>query len=207
MNRRRILATGTAVAGLAVAAVLTASISVTEAQRSTSQYAATEFSVTVDAVLELEGSVDGTTWNDSEAVTELTFSPDQMALQVGEENAIYAPMHVRVAAGSNTGATANITETRLGDSAFGDSLRGEIYRDVPTCDAAGVTGAESLTSEITLRGQVSEGFALPAPEKSGEPGETVVLCVRAWMNDNNWLLGGTPPPTETATWTVTGVSD
>lgn len=206
MARPRILAAGIATAGISAVLVFAASLSVTEAQRNASQHAATEFVVTVDPVLELEGSADGETWHDSVTATELTFTPDQMALQVGQENAVYARVQVRAAAGSNTGASANIVETGLGDSAFGGSLRGAVYRGAATCDASGVAGAESLTADTELRDQSSIDFTLPAPAARDEPGETVTLCVQVWMNDNNWLLGGTVPPAETARWTVTGTS-
>lgn len=206
MNNRTVVAV-LAASTVGAAAVLGTSISVTEAQRNQSQHAATEFSVTVEQALDLEGSVDGVTWtSDAEEVTQLQFTPDQMALRVGQENAVYAPMQVRTAAGSNVGATATVEETGLGGSDFANSLRGHIYFGAATCDAAGVAGVQRLTEDPLLAGQVSGEFDVAAPENEGAPGQATELCVQVWLNDNNWLLGGTAPPTETATWTVTGTA-
>ncbi|MGP6174741.1 hypothetical protein [Corynebacterium sp. A21] len=204
--RKRRLGVGAVVAVLAAGMTVAASISLTEAQRSASQFAQTEFSVIVEPVLDLEGSTTGVTWGDS---TELTFVPDQMALQVGEENAVYTQLQVRAGTGSNTGATAAVRETGLSaDSGFAASLRGEIFAGVATCDAEGVAapGVTYLTLEKNLRGQESSSFDIAAPNPVGEAGAATQLCVKVWLNNNNWLLGGTTPPTETATWTVTGTS-
>lgn len=206
MSRRGVLTATAAVAAMSAVVLVGASISVTEAQRSSSQHAQTEFSVTVAPTLVLEGSADGLAWNGSGVGTTLTFTPDQMALRVGMEDAVYAPMYVRAGAGSNTAAVARVAETGLGDSDFATALRGEIYRDAPTCDAVGVATAINLSGDAMLRGQRSDDFGIAAPGATGEPGPATQLCVRVWLNDNNWLLGGTTPPTESATWTVTGTS-
>lgn len=188
---------------LAAVVVLGASINETLAARNTSHYAVTQFDVTVQPVLNLEGSVDGETWEESPA---LSFTPEQMALQVGEENAIYSPMLVRGGAGTNSPAAAEVDvaleDTTVSD--FGDSLRGQIFQGAPSCDAAG-TGAEYLiTAGEELRAQRSDSFSVAIPETIGEAGAPTELCVKVWMNDNNWLLGGVAPPVVTATWTVSG---
>lgn len=204
---RRASAVVTAVSVLGGVVLIGASISATLAQRNDNQFAATEFTASVDPVLELEGSVDGVSWDsDPDGVLRLDFSADEMALEVGEEAAIYAPMQVRASAASNSGAAAMISEDGLGDGPFAESLRGEIFLDPASCGAGGAGTARSLTDDPVLRGQSSESFAIPAPQEPGEPGEVVTLCVKVWLDSNNWLLGGTTPPTETATWTVTATT-
>lgn len=206
-GRRRGCAAGTVIVLLAAVMGIGLLVGGTLAQRAGSQFAATEFHVTMAPDLELEGSVDGTAWESGEASPlRLEFDPDELALQVGEENAVYAPMFVRAGAASNAGATATVVENGLGNSDFADALRGEVFEGAAGCDAVGVASAQPLTTGTTLRGQATGEFEIAAPEPLGQPGEATELCVKVWLNDNNWLLGGTMPPTETATWTVTGVT-
>lgn len=204
---RRTSATIAAAAVLGGTVLIGASINETLAQRNDNQFAATEFTVSVLPVFELEGSADGVSWDsDPEGVLSLDFSADEMALEVGEEAAVYAPMQVRASAASNTGAAAMISEGGLEGSAFAASLRGEIFLDPASCQANGVDTAQLLTDDPVLRGQSSGSFVVPAPSVPDEPGEMVNLCAKVWLDNNNWLLGGTTPPTETATWTVTATT-
>lgn len=201
VRRERLLATFAVL--LIAVVVLGASISETLAARNTSHYAVTQFDVTVQPVLNLEGSVDGVSWEESPA---LSFTPEQMALQVGEENAIYSPMLVRGGPGTNSAAAAevNVALEEVGASDFGDSLRGQIFEGATSCDAAGTGEEYLLTAGEGLRAQASDSFEVPIPETIGEAGVPTELCVKVWMNDNNWLLGGAAPPVVTATWTVSG---
>lgn len=187
------------ISALAVAAALLAATpALTEAQRSTTHFAAAELYTSVQPVLNLEGSTDNATWGGSAT---LDFGPEQMALAVGEENAVYASLFVRPGAGTNAAASVTVTETGLLDTGFAHSLRSQIYVDPPSCDESGI-GAQQPIASGALRGQSTSRFGLDAPEIIGEAGDPVELCVQVWMNDNNWLLGGTIPPTDTATWEI-----
>lgn len=187
---------------LAAVAVTGVSMSETLAQRSASEHAATEFAVTVAPEFSLEGSVDGVGWESSEVVVDLVFDADEMALEVGREHTVHAPMQVRSAAGTNISAVATVVEDGLGNSDFAEALRGEIYLEPDSCDGDGVADASVITTDPVLGGQRSETFEIPAPAVPGEVGEAVDLCVAVWLDNNNWLLGGEVSDIERATWVV-----
>lgn len=198
---------------LAAPTAIGASANMTEAARSQDLNLTTEFTFTVGDTtdtpkLVLEHSSNGTDWASTDNETtvhsrSLTFQPDAMALKVGKDNAVYAPMYVRLGKGTTGKATATLTENRLTDSAFPNSLRAQIYKDVDNCSKAGVAGKPTIQKTDTMRGQTTNAFELAAPTATGQPGTTVKLCVETWMNDNNWLLGGKTPPEATANWRVT----
>lgn len=175
---------------------------VTQAQRATTHVAVAEFRATVQPVLNLEGSTNGMTWAESAT---LEFGPEQMALKVGEANAVYSPLWVRPGAGTNTPSSASVSETGLPDTAFATALRGEIYLSPPACNANGINGAQPIASGA-LRRQTSSPFDLGQPTSIGWAGEPVQLCVKVWMNDNNWLLAGTSPGTAQAAWNITATT-
>ena len=195
-NRRGAVACISAVA--VAAALLAVPPVLTEAQRSTTHFAVTELHTSIQPVLNLEGSTDDATWGE---LATLDFGPEQMALAVGEENAVYAPLFVRPGSGTNAASSARVTETGLADTDFATSLRGQIYLGPPSCDESG-TGTQQPIASGGLRAQSTSSFDLEIPETIGEAGASVELCVQVWMNDNNWLLGGTIPPTDTATWEI-----
>ena len=195
-TRRRVTALVCILAGLV--ALVVVPFVVTQAQRATTHVAVSEFRTTVQPVLNLEGSADGMTWAES---TTLGFGPEQMALKVGETNAVYSPLWVRPGAGTNAVSLATVSETGLPDTAFATALHGEIYLNPPTCDAHGTGGVQPIASGA-LRGQISSPFDLKGPTTIGQAGEPVELCIKAWMNDNNWLLAGTSPGAAQATWSV-----
>lgn len=199
-SRRRMAALLCILAGLV--AVVVVPFVVTQAQRATTHAAVTEFRTTVQPMLNLEGSTDGMNWVDSAT---LEFGPEQMALKVGEANAVYSPLWVRPGAGTNAPSSANVSETGLPDTAFAQALRGELYLSPSACDANGTSGAQPIGSGA-LRGQTSSPFDLEQPTTIGRPGEPVELCAKAWMNDNNWLLAGTSPGTAQAAWNITATT-
>lgn len=174
----------------------------TEAQRSTTHFAVAELYTSVQPVLNLEGSTDNATWG---GPTTLDFGPEQMALAVGEDNAVYAPLFVRPGEGTNAASSAIVTETGLMDTDFASSLRGQIYLEPSSCDESGTDPQEPVASGA-LRGQSTSPFDLDIPETIGEAGDSVGLCVKVWMNDNNWLLNGMTPPGATATWEITAIT-
>lgn len=197
---------------LAATTAFGATSTMTEAARSQDFNLRTEFKFKVEdsaatPTLILEHSNNGSNWaSTSEQGTihsrGLTFNPSAMALNVGENNAVYAPMYVRLGKGTTSGAKATIKENRLSTGKFEDALRSRIYVGVDDCSAAGVSGAGIQTS-MNMRGQGTREFNLPAPTQDDQPGATVKLCVKTWMADNNWLLGGKTPPNATANWRVT----
>ncbi|EEW51159.1 Tat pathway signal sequence domain protein [Corynebacterium efficiens YS-314] len=199
-TRRRVTALLCILAGLI--AVVVVPFVVTQVQRATTHVAVTEFRTTVQPVLNLEGSADGMSWAESAT---LGFGAGQMELKVGEANAVYSPLWVRPGAGTNAPSSAIVSETGLPDTAFATALRGEIYLSPPACNANGINGAQPIASGA-LRGQTSSPFDLGQPTSIGQTGEPVGLCVRVWMNDNNWLLAGTSPGTAQATWSVTATT-
>lgn len=93
-SRRRMAALLCILAGL----VAVVPFVVTQAQRATTHAAVTEFRTTVQPMLNLEGSTDGMNWVDSAT---LEFGPEQMALKVGEANAVYSPLWGRPGAGTS----------------------------------------------------------------------------------------------------------
>jgi len=197
---------------LATATAIGATTTVTEAARSesfdlTSEFKFTVADSTVEPVMVLEHSLDGTTWsstNEESTVHSLglRFSPSAMALKVGEQNAVYAPMYVRLGSGTTSKAKATIQENQLTKSGFNDSLRSRVYFNTADCSATGVSG-NGIQKSLIMRGQATDSFTVPAPTTDGQPGATVKLCIKAWMDNNNWLLGGKTPPTATANWRVT----
>lgn len=199
-TRRRVVASICILAGITALVVMPSAL--TEAQRSSTHFAVTEFRTAVQPVLNLEGSTDNASWGESAT---LDFGPEQMALNVGEDNAVYAQMWVRPGAGTNAASSATVSETGLADTAFANSLRGEIYLSPSACDAAG-TGEPRPIASGPLRKQTASPFDLDIPETIGRAGESVELCLKVWMNDNNWLLGGEAPPTDRATWDITATT-
>lgn len=199
-TRRRVTALLCILAGLM--ALVAVPFVVTQAQRTTTHVAVAEFRATVQPVLNLEGSTNGMTWAESAT---LEFGPEQMALKVGEANAVYSPLWVRPGAGTNAPSSASVSETGLPDTAFATALRGEIYLSPSTCDADGTGGAQPIASGA-LWGQTSSRFDLQQPAATGQAGEPVQLCVKVWMNDNNWLLAGTSPGTAQAAWNITATT-
>lgn len=209
MQRMRIAALACAMAGVMA---IGATTSMTEAARSQNFNLTTEFKFTVEEVDDqapkfiLQHSVDGNTYASTDAsgkaeTLELTFDAAALALKPGEDNAVYAPMFVRLGAGTTNDANATLTENQLVDAAFPNSLRARIYKDVESCSADGVAGKTTIHTSENLRGQTTNVFELKAPEAGG-PGETVKLCVEAWMDNNNWLLGGAKTEPVTARWQV-----
>ena len=175
----------------------------TTASFNDSEFATATFVASAPGVLDVEGSPDGVTWtNDAQAVLDMRFDADELALQVGEENAVYAPLHLRAAAESNLAATATVTEDGLpaGDS-FADALQSEIYADTTECSATSVDGASPIATG-GLQGQLSSPFDIEAPLTDGEPGPVQSLCVKVWLDNNNFLLGGTQSDVLTARWVV-----
>ena len=199
MNKQMIRAAASAALLSATVLALT---SPTEAARSKGFNLGAEFPFTVDSAFVLEHSANGVDWANDGKVQSMTFDSRAMALKVGEDNAVYAPMYLRLGAGTASGATATIVENGLRTSAFEQSLRARIYPGVDDCSASGVSG-DGAQNSLNMRGQGTSTFDLPAPTQANQPGEAVRVCVKAWMNDNNWLLGGKTPPTATATWRVT----
>ena len=199
MKKRLVQATASVALG---SVALLAAATPTEAARSKEFNLESEFTFTIEAGFTLEHSANGVDWARDGSVKTMTFDSRAMALKVGENNAVYAPMYLRLGAGTATGATATIQENGLSTSAFEQSLRARIYPGVDDCSAAGVSGTGTQNS-VNMRGQSTSAFDLPAPTQANQPGEAVRVCVKAWMNDNNWLLGGATPPTATATWRVT----
>lgn len=183
-------------------ALVNVPLSVTDAQRTTTHFGVTEFRTQVQPALNLEGSTDGMTWVESAT---LEFGPEQMALKVGEDDAVYAQMWVRSGEGTNAPSLATVSETGLPDTDFTAALRGEIYLSPSSCDANGTSGAQPIASGV-LRGQVSSPFDLGRPGTIGQTGEPVELCAKVWMNDNNWLLAGTGSGTARAAWTITATT-
>lgn len=188
-----------------------ATASMTEAARSKDFNLTTEFKFNVEqeqsTMLVLEHSADGSSFSSTDSATStltrsLSFDPSALAMKPGEANAVYAPMYIRLGAGTTSGANATLTENQLANAPFPNSLRARIYKDVDNCSKAGVAGKTSIQKTLTMRGQATNIFELAAPSETGQPGEPVKLCVEAWMNDNNWLLGGETPPRVTARWQV-----
>lgn len=199
MKRR--LAQAMAIAAVTVATLAAASAP-TEAARSEQFNLESEFKFTIDSSFTLEHSANGVDWVKDGSVKAMTFDSQAMALKAGEANAVYAPMYLRLGAGTVDSASATIKEINLGTSSFEQSLRARIYPNADSCSASGISGTGAQSS-INMRGQGTSPFTLPAPTQANQPGATVRVCVKAWMNDNNWLLGGSNPPTATAKWRVT----
>lgn len=200
MKRR--LAQAMAIAVATVATVAAASAP-TEAARSEQFNLESEFKFTIDSSFTLEHSANGVDWVKDGSVKAMAFNSQAMSLKVGEANAVYAPMYLRLGAGTVDSASATIKEINLGNSSFEQSLRARIYPNVNSCSASGISGTGAQNS-INMRGQsTTSPFTLPAPTQANQPGAPVRVCVKAWMNDNNWLLGGSNPPTATAKWRVT----
>lgn len=196
---------------LAVAAAVVAAIvglgfmtASTLAARQTEEHVTTQFDVLLPNIFELEGSTDNSEWNQGPGtVATLDFDADNLALEPGEANAVYAPMWVRVAAGSTSAGTATISESGVANTSFGRSLRSEIYAGGTRC-AANPDGVRIQSGN--LRNSTTDEFTLAGPDGDA-PGAPTLVCVKAWMADNDWLLGGQTPPTVTATWTVNGQSN
>lgn len=174
----------------------------TEAARSQEFELESEFKFTINSGFTLEHSANGVDWVKDGSVKTIAFDSRAMALKVGEQNAVYAPMYLRLGAGTASNASATLKESGLGSSEFERSLRARIYPGVTNCGSAGVSGT-GVQNTVNMRGQSTSAFELPAPTQANQPGEAVRVCVKAWMNDNNWLLGGANPPTATAKWRVT----
>lgn len=207
---KRAVATGIACA-LTAATVIGSTASMTEAARSKDFNLTTELKFSVQekqtTKFVLEHSADGTNYSSTDSATRtltrsLSFDPSALAMKPGVANAVYAPMYIRLGAGTTSGANATLTENQLADAPFPNSLRARIYKDVDTCSKAGIAGKTPIQKTVTMRGQTTNIFELAAPSETGQPGEPVKLCVEAWMNDNNWLLGGETPPRVTARWQV-----
>lgn len=188
-----------------------ATASMTEAARSKDFNLTTEFKFNVEqeqsTMLVLEHSADGSSFSSTDSATStltrsLSFDPSALAMKPGEANAVYAPMYIRLGAGTTSGANATLTENQLANAPFPNSLRARIYKDVDNCSKAGVAGKTTIQKTAIMRGQTTEAFELTAPAEANQPGKSIKLCVEAWMNDNNWLLGGETPPRVTARWQV-----
>ncbi|WP_087117405.1 hypothetical protein [Corynebacterium urinipleomorphum] len=207
---KRTVATAIACA-LTAATVIGSTASMTEAARSENLNLTTEFKFSVEeqqtTKFVLEHSSDGINFVSTDSATKtlnlsLSFDPSALAMKPGAANAVYAPMYIRLGAGTTSEANATLTENQLTDAPFPNSLRSRIYKDVDTCSKAGIAGKAAIQTITTMRGQTTNAFELAAPNETGKPGEPVKLCVEAWMNDNNWLLGGETPPRVTARWQV-----
>lgn len=192
---------------------VTGLLGVTDAQRSSEQHVTTQFTANV---FDLEASADGETWSDGdvEQPIALDFAPDEMALQVGQENAVYETIQVRMKQGSLIGSEATTVSAHLegagATTGFGQALRASAYViDSPGLCAPGrltrgtelatISGAEDVLHSLNVG-----SFELP-PATAQAPGEATTVCLELWMHDNVWLLGrGTPQKNVSVGWTVTG---
>ena len=188
-------------------AVMVMSVSETAATRSDDEFAGAEVVTTVDPRFDVEASADLLTWtNDPATVLPADFSAEAMALQVGEANAVYAPMHLRAAAGTNLAGTAVLTETALPQGGFPDALRAQVYADAPECSETGTAGGD-LVASGALRGLTSSMFEVGPPAVAGEAGPVQSLCVKVWLDNNDFLLGGEQSGVQTARWLIDATAD
>lgn len=173
------------------------------------EYAQAEIIGAVPVVFDLEGSPDTESWtNNPDTVLAMKFTPDSMALKVGEANAVYAPIHLRAAAETNIGGSATISEQGLSATDnFAQALRGVIFADTPGGSAAVVDGVTPIASG-NLQGMTSTTtFGVEAPTTSGQPGAVQSLCVKVWLDNNDFLLGGTQSGVQTARWVIDATAD
>src|SRR5699024_6686631 len=102
-----------------------------------------------------------TAWNQGPTpIATLDFSADQLALEPGESNAVFAPMWVRVGAGSTAAGRATVSASLPSTHAFADSLRSRVYAGGTRC------GANPDGTQIqfgTLRDSTTSEFDLAAP--------------------------------------------
>lgn len=206
----------TVAAGVLTTAAIAAGaglLGVTDAQRSSEQHVTTEFTANA---FELEASADGTTWSDGDETQPiaLDFAPDQMALQVRQENAVFQPIQVRMKQGSLLGSEATTVSAHLegtdATSGFGQALRANAYvvDDSDVCGRGSMpsgTELETISGAENVLHTLNVGtFELPGATPEA-PGEATTICLEMWMDNNTWLLGqGTPQKNVSVGWTVTG---
>ncbi|MFD5868258.1 hypothetical protein ACFWGD_06555 [Corynebacterium sp. NPDC060344] len=200
-NRRAVALVGAL--GLGSAALGLAAVStMTEAQRATEEHVTGEFALTPHE-FSIEGSVDGTTFDDSHLTLLVDGSDDpNLRLEVGRDNAVYQKYWVRLAAGTELNAQAGIIEGGLPDSEFANSLSTEIWANSTRC--SGTPDGDRIQNG-PARDSRTAPFDLEAGE-TGQPGEAVQLCVVTWMTDDSFVTPSRTSEPVQATWTVNAQS-
>lgn len=186
--------------GVLALAALAAQGTLTEAQRADHEFAQATFQAAPTGMFNLEGSTDANTYATGiDAQLQLAFPTSKLSMAVGAQHAIYAPIYLRAGAGSNLTATVSLTENALISSPMAAAMRANIYQ-ANTCDGEGVQAGTKLNAATEMMGQSITGIHIPAPTEQSQAGQPVALCVEAWLDNNDWLLAGTQPPTITAGW-------
>ncbi len=186
--------------GVLTLAIFAAQGTLTEAQRADQEYAQATFQAAATGAFNLEGSIDANTYaTGTDAQLQLAFPSSRLSMAVGAQHALYAPLYLRAGAGSNRSGTVTLSENALTSSPMAAAMRANIYQ-ANTCDAAGAQAGTKLNDETSMMGQSITGLHIPAPATTDQPGQVVTLCMEVWLDNNDWLLAGTQPPTITAGW-------